>query len=36
MPVSLVRKSTSIDVHDADAVRAWLKERIALEIKLKG
>jgi len=36
MPVSLVRKPTSVDVHDADAVRAGLKEGIALEIKLKG
>jgi hypothetical protein len=36
MPVSLIRKSTSIDVHDADAVRASLKESVALEIKLKG
>lgn len=36
MPVSLVRKSISVDVHDADAVRAWLKERVALEVKVKG
>ncbi len=36
MPVSLVRKSSSVDVHDADAVRASLKERIALEVTLKG
>ncbi|MFZ5480647.1 MAG: hypothetical protein ACOZNI_28045 [Myxococcota bacterium] len=36
MPVTLVRKSISVDVHDADAVRAWLKESVALEIKLKG
>ncbi|MFZ5479343.1 MAG: hypothetical protein ACOZNI_21440 [Myxococcota bacterium] len=36
MPVPLVRKSTSVDVHDADAVRAWLKENVALEIKLEG
>ena len=36
MPVSLVRRPTSVDVHDADAVRAALKERVALEIKLEG
>lgn len=36
MPVSLVRKSISVDVHDADAVRASLKESAALEVKLKG
>jgi hypothetical protein len=36
MPVTLVRKSISFDVHDADAVRASLKESVALEVKLKG
>lgn len=36
MPVTLVRKSSSLDVHDADAVRASLKESVALEVKLKG
>ena len=36
MPVTLVRKSNSIDVHDADAVRASLKENVALEVKLNG
>jgi hypothetical protein len=36
MPVALVRTPISFDVHDADAVRAALKESIALEIKLKG
>lgn len=36
MPVTLVRRSTSVDVHDADAARASLKESVALEVKLKG
>ena len=36
MPVTLVRKSISFDVHDADAARASLKESVALEVKLKG
>ncbi len=36
MPVALVRKSSSLDVNDADAVREALKERIVMEMKLKG
>lgn len=36
MPVSLVRRPSSLDVHDADAVRASLKASVALEVQLKG
>ncbi len=36
MPVTLVRKSSSVDVNDAHAVRASLKDSVALEVKLKG
>lgn len=36
MPVTLVRKPSSVDVRDATAARASLKEAVSLDIKLKG
>lgn len=36
MPVRLTRTPHSLDVHDAEAVRSALKERLAIEVTLKG
>ena len=36
MAVTLQRHGIDVDVYGADAVRAWMKERIETETKLKG